>query len=148
MFERSIQMWRDIGQPHQDLAARNNLAASLYDAGRVEEADRVLEGLAATEGPEHPSILANMGILQAHRGRLSEAAKAFEAALVCPYHDPLDPGQRAEIRMRYAAVLRRIGQKQEAKRRNREADALLREAKASAFTDHRVDWRDLGGKSR
>lgn len=147
-LRRSVRMWTDAGLPLEALAVKNNLAAALYDAGHAAEADALLEELTSAEGLEHPSVLANAAILKADRGRFAEAAKGLEAALACPYHDRLDAWQRAEIRSRYAAVLRKLGRRDEAKRREREASALWREA--NAFTRNRVDWRDLpaGGRRR
>jgi Flp pilus assembly protein TadD len=67
---------------------QNELAISLLDQGKTDEARRVLES-ALEKTPRNTKIISNLGVLALKEGRPEEAARFFKTVLDLDPNDPL-----------------------------------------------------------
>jgi tetratricopeptide (TPR) repeat protein len=99
-YATAVELWRDTVRKRPDnLRARNNLAASLLEAGQVEAGLAELRAALAIK-PDHPDVLRNLAQAELDAGKLAEALKHAELA------QQLDPRPAAGWVLLGAARLR------------------------------------------
>jgi tetratricopeptide (TPR) repeat protein len=151
MFRKSLDL-DERGASKLDIAmASNNLGVVLRERGSSAEAGEHLTRAAAIWeshlGPEHPLVgtaLNNLGVLYTRTGEYDRASDAFERAIhIAEVSLPPDHPSLAGYRTGYAALLRKLDRKKEAK----QMETLARNAQErhirSNLLGHTVDARQL-----
>jgi tetratricopeptide (TPR) repeat protein len=130
LARRQVGFWSDnlavfgraVAVTSDNALAYNNLAASLRDGGRTEEAIAAYRKAIAAE-PANVEAHNNLGLLLAGQGRVEEAVAEYRSALAAA---PDDAGAHSNL----SFALMRLGQTDESQFHYREADRLMPEYRA------------------
>jgi tetratricopeptide (TPR) repeat protein len=128
------------------VAAANRRPEAALDY--MKRALAIAEKTFGTATPAAALIMASMATIYRDTGRLAEAARTFETALrtaeVCygPQHSLV-----GETACRYAATLRRVGRKSEAKTVEQRCRTIIGRYLRVNSLDQIIDWRAMGHHS-
>ncbi|MCW6004451.1 tetratricopeptide repeat protein [Micromonospora sp. CPCC 205371] len=123
--EQGLAIDRRLGLPHGHGSTLGNLVLIYRDLGRLAEAERLCRQALELAGPDQLSRairLSNLGQIVHYRGRFEEARRYYDEALAIG-HSFTD----AEVRLRLAALLRDIGELDQAADFARQGIAAARE---------------------
>jgi len=143
---------RTLGAEHRDVAmALNNLGQLLHERGRDSEAQPLLERAVGTWeqalGPDHPQVsigLHNLAVVHMSLGARRPAEECFQRAIDIAMRSlPPDHPHLAAYRSGYAALLRKLDRKKEARRMEELARGAHQRSDADNLLGFTVDARQL-----